>query len=97
MFDQENIFNNAPVRCIAFAMRTSSASTGSCTESLFSYERFNLRRIRILGGVQSKLEVVAADNCRLFFETIKVLNFEQENPSVLNENFEEHYSLGISL
>ena len=36
-FIQENIFNNAPVRRIAIAMNTNSASTGSYTENTFWY------------------------------------------------------------
>ena len=34
-FIQEKIFNNAPVRRIAIAMKTKSAFTGSCTENPF--------------------------------------------------------------
>ena len=47
-FIQENIFNNAPIRRIAIAMKTNSALTGSFTEIPFSYQQFDLRKIRIL-------------------------------------------------
>ena len=50
-FIQENIFNNAPVHRIAIAMNTNSAFTGSYTENSFWYQQFDLRQIRILGGV----------------------------------------------
>ena len=42
-FNQENIFNNAPVRRIATAMNTNSAFTGSYTENSFWYQQFDLR------------------------------------------------------
>ena len=48
--NQENIFNNAPIRRIANAMNTNSAFTGSLTENPFWYQQFDLRQIRILRG-----------------------------------------------
>ena len=49
-FIEENIFNNAPIRRIVFAMNTNSAFTGSFTENPFWYQQFDLRQIRILRG-----------------------------------------------
>ena len=49
-FIQENIFNNAPIRRVAIAMKTNSAFTGSFTENPFWYQQFELRQIRILRG-----------------------------------------------
>ena len=42
-FLQANILNNALVRRIAIAMKTTSAFTGSYTENTFWYQRFDLR------------------------------------------------------
>ena len=47
-FIQDNFFNNAPVRWIAFAMNTNSAFTGSYTENPFCYQQFDVRQIKIL-------------------------------------------------
>ena len=47
-FIHGNIFNNAPVRRIAFAMNTNSAFTGSYTENPFWCQQFELRQIRLL-------------------------------------------------
>ena len=51
-FIQENIFNNAPIRRIAIAMKTNSAFTVSFTEAPFWYQQFHVRQIRILRGGQ---------------------------------------------
>ena len=47
-FNQENIFNKAPVRRTDIAMNIISAFTGSYTENPFRYQQFELRQIRIL-------------------------------------------------
>ena len=47
-FNQENIFNNAPVHRIAIARSTKSAFIGSYTENLFWDQHFELRQIREL-------------------------------------------------
>ena len=49
-FLQENLFNNAPIRRIAFAMNANSAFTGSFIENPFWYQQLDLRQIRILKG-----------------------------------------------
>ena len=41
-FNQENIFNNAPIRRVAIAMNTNSAFTGSFTKNPFCYQQFDL-------------------------------------------------------
>ena len=64
-FNQENIFNNAPVRRIAIAMNTNSEFTGSYAENSFWYQQFELRQIRILKGGQPIVDSDAADKCRL--------------------------------
>ena len=75
-FIQENIFNNAPIRRIAFAMNSNSAFTGSFAENPFWYQRFNLRDIGILRG-QPIVHHETRDNCRLYVTTMKEMNFSR--------------------
>ena len=96
-FIQESIFNNAPVRRIAIAMNTKSAFTGSYTEDPFWYQQFDLRQIRILRGGQPIVNFDAADNCRLYVTTMKAMNFQDDIPSIPNDNFNDHYVLVFDL
>ena len=96
-FIQENIFNNAPVRWIAFAMNTNSAFTGSYTENPFCYQQFDVRQFKILRGCQPIVDFDAADNCRLYVTTIKAMNFQDDIPSVPIDNSEDHYVLMFDL
>ena len=79
-FIQENIFNNAPVRWIAFAMNTNSAFTGSYTENPFCYQHFDVRQIIILRGCQPIVDFDAADKCLLYVATIKAMTFQDDIP-----------------
>ena len=92
-FIQENVFNNAPVHRIAFAMNINSAFTGLKTENLFWFQEFNLRQSGILRGGQPILSFDAADNCRLYVTTMKAMNFQGQNPPILIDNFKYHYVL----
>ena len=92
-FIQENIFNNGPVRRIAFAMNTKYAFTGFYTENPFWYQQFDLRQIRILRGGQQIVNFDAADNCRLYVTTMKAMNFQDDIPSIPIDNFKDHYVL----
>ena len=49
-FIQENVFNNAPIRRVAIAMKTNSAFTGHFQENPFHYQKFGLRELRIVRG-----------------------------------------------
>ena len=49
-FVQENIFNNAPIRRIAFAMSINSAFTGSFTENALRYQNLISEKIKYLEG-----------------------------------------------
>ena len=90
-FIQENIFINAPVRRIGFAMNTNSAFTGLYTENPFWYQQFDLRQIRILRGGQPIVEFDSANNCRLYVTTMRAMNFQDDIPSISNDNFKDHY------
>ena len=98
-FIQENIFNNAPVRRIAIAMNTNSASalTGSYTENPLWYHQLELRQNRILRGGQPIVDFDAADNCRLYVTTMKATSFQDDIPSFPFDNFNDHYVLVFDL
>ena len=49
-FIQKNIFNNAPIHRIAFAMNTNSAFTGSFKKNPICYQQFDLRQINTQRG-----------------------------------------------
>ena len=96
-FIQENIFNNAPVRRIAFAMNTNSALTGSYTENPFWYQQVELRQIRLLRGGQPIVDFDAAHNCRLYVTTMKAMNFQDDIPSIPFDHVKDHYVLVFDL
>ena len=96
-FFQENNFNKAPVRRIAIAMNTNSAFTGSYTENPLWYQQFELRQNRILRGGQPTVDFGAANNCHLYVTTMKAMNFQDDIPSILIDNFKNHYVLVFDL
>ena len=96
-FIQKNIFNKAPVRRIAVAMKTNYAFTGSCTENPFWYQQFDLRQIRLLRGGQPIVDFDAADNCRLYVTTMVSMNFQDDITSIPIDNFKDHYVLVFDL
>ena len=96
-FIQENIFNNAPIRRIAIAMKTNSTFTGSFTENPFWFQQFDLRQIRILRGGQPIVDYDTSDNCRLYVTTMKAMNFRNDIPSIHFNNLKDHYVLVFDL
>ena len=96
-FIQENIFKNAPVRRIGIALKTKSAFTGSYTENPFWYQQFDLRQFRILRRGQPIVDFDAANNCCLYVTTMKAMNFQDDIPSIPNDNFKDHYVLVFDL
>ena len=96
-FNQENIFNNAPIRQVATAMNAKTAFSGSFTENPFWYEQFDLRQIRILRGGQPIVDFDTADNCGLHKTTVKAMNFQDDIPSILIDDFKDHYVLVFDL
>ena len=96
-FIQENILTNAAVRWIAIAMNTNSTFTVSYTENPFWYQQFDFRQIRILRGGQSIVDFDVADNFRFYVTTKKVMNFQDDIPSIPINNFKNHYILVFHL
>ena len=87
---QKNIFNKAPVRRVAIAMNAVSAFTGSHTEKPFWYQQFDPRQIRVLRGGQPVVDIDVANNCCLYITTMKLMNFQNDIPSIPIENFKDH-------
>ena len=96
-FIQKNVFNNAPIRQIGFAMNSNSAFTGYFAENPFWYQQFILRDIRILRGGQPIVHHDTTDNCRLYVTTMKAMNFRDNVPSIPVDKFKDHYVLVIDL
>ena len=63
-FFQENIFDKAPIRKIAKAMNTNSASTGPYTKNPFWYQHINLEQSTILIKRLPTVDVNVAHSCR---------------------------------
>ena len=95
--NQENIFNNAPFRWIAIAMKTNSAFTRPYTENPIWYQQFDLRQIRILKSHPPYVDFDAADNCCLYFSTRKPMNFKNFIPSTPIDNSNYHFELVFDL
>ena len=93
----ENIFNNAPVRRVAFAMNTNAAFTGLYTENPFWCQQFDLRQIRILRSGQPIVYFDAAYNRRLYVTTRKAKNFQGVIPPISIDNFKDNYVLLLDL
>ena len=96
-FNQGNIFNNAHIGRIAIAMNSNSAFTGSFAENPIWYQQFYLRDIRILRRGQPIVHHDTTSNCRLPVTTMKAMNFQDDNPSIAVDNFEDHYVLVFDL
>ena len=96
-FNHENIFNNAVVRRIAFAVNRNFAFTGSYTESPFRYQQFDLSQLRILKGGPPIVHFDATDNYLLYVTTIKAMNIQDDNPSIPVDKFEDHNVLAFDL
>ena len=96
-FNQENIFNNAPIRRLAFVKSSNSAFIGSFAEDPLWYQQFSLRDIRILRGGQSIVHHDTTENCRFYVTTINAMIFQDDFPSFSVDNFEDHYVLVFDL
>ena len=96
-FIKGNIFNNAPVRRIAFAMNKNSAFTVSYTENPIWCQHFELRQFRTLRGGLPIVDFDAADNCLLYVTKRKAMNFQDDIPSLPIDNLTDHYVLVFGL
>ena len=63
-FNQENMFNNAPIGRMAIAKNSKTNFAGSLTENPFWFQQINLRDIKNLIGGQPIVHHGTTDNCR---------------------------------
>ena len=96
-FIQENISKKAPIRRVAIAVNTNSATTGSFTKNPFWYQQFELRQFIKLRGGQLIVDFDTADNCRRNVTTMQAMNFQAEIPSTAIDDFRDHYVLVFDL
>ena len=92
-FNQENIFNNAPVRWNAVAIRTKPALNGSHTENSYPYQHVFLRQIGTFRGGQPIVDFVAANNCHQYDERMNATGFQDKIPPTAVDNFKDHCKL----
>ena len=78
-------------------MNTNSVITESYTENSFWYQQFDLRYITILGGGQPIVDFDTADVHRLYVTTMKAMNFQDDIPSILFNNFRYDYVMVFHL
>ena len=94
---QENVFNNAPIRQVAIAMKSNSAFTGNFQENSFHYRKFGLRELRIVRGGRAVVSIDTTNNCRAYVTTMKAMIFSEEIPALPNDLFADHYVLVFDL
>ena len=85
------------VKTFAIATNANSSLTASNTGNPFWNQQFHLRKIRELRGGQAIVDVDGADGCQLFITTTKAMNLQDDIPSILVENFKDHYVLVFEL
>ena len=78
-------------------MNSNFALTGSFAENPFWCQQFILRDIMILREGQPIKHQDTTDNCHLYVTTMKVMNFEEDVPSIPIDNFKDHYVLVFDL
>ena len=87
----ENIFNNAPKRRLAIAMKTNMAFSGSLKTNPFHYQTFNLRSIRIFRGSHVIVDVVTAENVQSYITTMGVSKLDEDGPGIPLEEYPGHF------
>ena len=96
-FVQENVFNNAPIRRIAVAMKTYLAVAGSFHENFFNYHKFHLRELRIIRGGRAIVSIDTTSPCRSYVTTMKALQFNEDFPALSMEDFQNYNILVFDL
>ena len=87
----ENIFNNAPKRRLAIAMKTNIAFSGSLKTNPFHYQKFNLRSIRIVRGSHVVVDMVTTDNVQSYITTMGVSKLDEDGPGIPLEENSGHF------
>ena len=78
-------------------MIKNSASNRCYTENPSWYQQIDLSHIRKLRDGQPIEDFDASDNCCLYVRTMKGMNFQDDSPSSLIDNFKDHCVLMIDL
>ena len=95
-FIQEKVFNNAPIRKIALAMKTKSVVAGSFPENLFNCQQFHLRELGIIRGGRVFISLDTISPCRPYLTTVKA-KFNKDFSAQILEDFRNHYFLVFDL
>ena len=96
-FIQENIFSNGPIRKIAVAINTNSAVAGFFHENTFSYQRFQLRELRIIRRGREIVSLDTTSLCRPYVTTMKAMQFNEDFLALPMKDFQNHYILVFDL
>ena len=86
-FLQENVFNIAPSRRIAGAMKSKSPVAGFLEEILFNYEQFHLRELRSLRDGREIVSLDATSPCRPSVTTMETRQFKEHFRDFPMEDF----------
>ena len=78
-------------------MNTNSAFTGHFQENPFHYQKFGLRKFRIVRGGRAIVSLDTTNDCRAYVTTMKAMNFNEEIPALPNHQFQNHYILVFDL
>ena len=74
-----------------------TALTRSYTENPFWYQQFDLQQISRLRRRQPIYDFDAADICRLYVTTMRIMNFQDDIPLIPIDDFKDHYVLVFDL
>ena len=89
-FIQENISNTARRRRSAAAMNTNSAVAGPFQENYFKYQQFFKRELRVIRGGRTNISLGTTFPCRPYVTTTKSMQFNEDIPALLIEDFQYH-------
>ena len=101
-FVKENIFGTEPIRRLTLCMVRNRFFRGTTTASTpFSYEKFNLQRVKLLRGNGLPMAVTPFDTSidkRLFYNTITALGFERGGNGIALEDYQDnHFYLAFDI
>ena len=86
-FFQEEVFNNATIRRIAVAMNINSPVAGSFHENPFNYQQISLRELTIIRGGRAIISLDTISPCRHYVKIMKAMQFNEDFPALLIEDF----------
>ena len=78
-------------------MNKKSAVAGSFRKNFFNYQQFHLRKLRINRCGRAIISLDTTFFCRPYITTIKAMQFNEDFPALLIEDFRNHYILVLDL